>query len=284
MRARRLIAAASVAALAVLSLAACGRSAPDVAAYVGDATWSTERVDAIYDDVQADFGEAVRQELGRTGVSPSPEQLRSTVTRQDVLNLLVSLELGKRVVAEKNLQVADNVSATQLESVLRVPATTEYTRLWSEWIDILEALNAQLPPAELSDDSVMAVYHAIAETGAIDSGLSVAEVRQAFGDGGFVRSATAVSVALQEEAERADVSVNPRFRSLGVPSFVSGPQGPIVYALPYVDEAGPVTDISTPEAPQSGEPAEPVDPNDPAGVTEPVDPNDPAGVTEPVRN
>ena len=36
MRARRVIAVASVAALGVLSLAACGKSAPDVAAYVGD--------------------------------------------------------------------------------------------------------------------------------------------------------------------------------------------------------------------------------------------------------
>ncbi|MFD0787153.1 hypothetical protein ACFQZ8_24905, partial [Micromonospora azadirachtae] len=268
MRARRLIAAASVAALAVLSLAACGRSAPDVAAYVGDTSWSTSRVDEIYDDIQADFGEAVRQELGRTGVSPSPEQLRSTVTREDVLSLLVSLELGKRVVAEKNLQVADQVSPEQLEAVVRVPATTEYTQLWSEWFDVLQALNEQLPPADLSDDAVMAVYQAIAVTGQIDSGLTVAEVRQAFGDGGFVRSATAVSAALQQEAERADLSVNPRFRPLGVPSFVNGPQGPIVYVLPYVDQNGPVTDISTPEPLPSSEPAQPTDPS---AVIDPVD-------------
>ncbi|MEV6817006.1 hypothetical protein AB0M52_33635, partial [Micromonospora sp. NPDC051296] len=105
MRARRLVAAASVAALGVLSLAACGKSSPDVAAYVGDTTYSVSRVDAIYEDAQAKFGEAVRSEAAQAGVAPSPEHLQAAVTRQDVVNLLVSLELGKRVVAEKNLQV-----------------------------------------------------------------------------------------------------------------------------------------------------------------------------------
>ncbi|MEV1333881.1 hypothetical protein AB0J20_30385 [Micromonospora costi] len=259
MRARRLIAAASVAALGLLSLAACGKSAPDVAAYVGDTAWSLQRVDEIYDDAQAKYGEAVRQEAGQTGATPSPEQLRSTVTRQDVLNLLVSMELGKRVVAAKNLQVPDEISPEQLQQGLRVPATAEYTRLWGEWVDILQALNQQLPPADLNDDAIMAVYQAIAKTGAIDSGLSMDQVRQAFGDGGFVRTASAVSAALEEESERADISVNPQFREVGVPSFVNGPQGLVFYSLPYIDRSGPVTDISTPEPPAATTSGEAVD-------------------------
>ncbi|SCE79817.1 hypothetical protein GA0070607_1713 [Micromonospora coriariae] len=247
MRARRLIAAASVAALGVLSLAACGKSAPAVAVYVGDTTYSVDRVDAIYDDVQAKFGEAVRQEASQAGATPAPEQLRSAVTRQDVVNLLVSLELGKRVAAAKNLQVPDEVSPQQLEQNLRVPASTEYAKLWGEWIDLLQVLNQQLPPAELSDDSMMAVYQAIAKTGEIQGGLSVADVRRAFGDGGFVRAATALSVALEDEAGRADVSINPRYRAVGVPSVVSTGQSLVFYSLPYINEDGPVTDISTPE-------------------------------------
>ncbi|MEV4655385.1 hypothetical protein [Micromonospora sp. NPDC049301] len=247
MRARRLIAAASVAALGVLSLAACGKSAPNVAAYVGDATYSVDRVDAIYDDLQAKYGEAVRQEAGQAGATPEPEQLRSAVTRQDVVNLLVSLELGKRVAASKNLQVPDEVTPQQLEQNLRVPASTEYAKLWGEWIDLLQVLNQQLPPAELSDDSMMAVYQAIAKTGAIQGGLSVADVRRAFGDGGFVRAATALSTALEDEAGRADVSINPRYRAVGVPSVVSTGQSLVFYSLPYINEEGPVTDISTPE-------------------------------------
>ncbi|MGC4851998.1 hypothetical protein ACLQ24_01065 [Micromonospora sp. DT4] len=248
MRARRVIAAASVAALGVLSLAACERSAPDVAAYVGDTTYSLDRVDGIYDEAQAKYGDVVRQAAGQTGATPSPEQLRSPVTRQDVVNLLVSLELGKRVAKAKNIQVPDEVSPQQLEQSLRVPATTEYTKLWGEWVDLLQAFNQQLPPAEVSDESVMAVYQALAKVGAIPGGLPVTEVRQRFGEGAFVGSATALSVVLEDEADRADVSINPRYREVGVPSLVSSGQSVIFYSLPYINEEGPVTDISTPDA------------------------------------
>ncbi|PZF86849.1 hypothetical protein [Micromonospora deserti] len=247
MRARRLIAAASVAALGVLSLGACGRSAPDVAAYVGDTTYPVSRVDAIYSDAQAKFGEAVREEAGRVGATPSPEQLRTSVTRQDVVNLLVSIDLGKRVVAAKNLQVPDQVSPEQLEQQLRVPATAEYVKLWGEWADISAVLGQQLPPGELSDDAVMAVYRALEKTGGIQPGLTVEQVRQLFGDGGFVRSGAALSAALQEEAERVGASINPRFQPLGVPSVVSNGQTLLFYSLPFIDADGPVTDISTPD-------------------------------------
>ncbi|SCF36480.1 hypothetical protein GA0074695_6126 [Micromonospora viridifaciens] len=247
MRARRLIAAASVAALAVLSLAACGRSAPSVAAYVGDRTYSVDRVNEIYEDAQAQYAEAVRAQRSQLGTTATPEELRSSVTRQDVVNLLISVELGKRVTAEKGIQVIDEVTPEQLQLELQLPATTEYVQLWGEWADISTALQRQLPPADLSDDAVMAVYHAIEKTGAIPTGLSVAEVRQAFGEGGFVRSATALSSALREEAEKAGASINPRYGRIGVPSVVSTGQSLVFYSLPYISHDGPVTDISTPE-------------------------------------
>jgi hypothetical protein len=266
MRTRRLIAAASVAALGVLSLGACGKSAPDVAAYVGDAKYSVDRVDEIYDEVQTKYAEAVRAQSAQTGATPAPERLRSEVTRQDVLNLLVSIELGKRVVAAQSIPVPDEVRPEQLEQQLQVPAATEYTRLWSEWVDISTALGARLPAAEVNDEAVMAVYRAIEKTGAIQSGLTVAQVRQAFGEsggagsqGGFVRGATALSAALQAEAEKAGASVNPRFRPVGVPSVVSSGQSLVFYSLPYIDENGPVTDISTPQPP-AGEPTAPAAP------------------------
>ncbi|MFG1952189.1 hypothetical protein [Micromonospora sp. NPDC048830] len=249
MRARRLIAAATVAALGVLSLGACGKSAPSVAAYVGDTTYSVARVDDIYDDVQATYGAAVRAQAAQTGATPPPEQQRAAVTRQDVLNLLVSIELGRRVVAAKGVTVPDQVTPEQLAPQLRVPAEAEYARLWAEWIDVSQALGASLPPAELSDDAIMAVYHAIEKTGAINSGLTVAQVREAFGQAGFVREATALSLALREEAQRAGASINPRYRPIGVPSVVSTGQALVFYSLPYIDHDGPVTDISTPQTP-----------------------------------
>jgi hypothetical protein len=246
MRARRLVAVTTVAVLGVLSLGACGKSAPDVAAYVGDTTYSVQRVDEIYDDAQTKYGDAVRAQAAQGGASPSPEQLRSKVTRQDVVNLLVSLELGKRVVAARQLTVADEYTPEEIAEALQVPAAAQYVGLWGEWLDIYTVLSEKLPPAELSDESVMAVYDALAETGAIRAGLPVAEVRTLFGEGGFVRSASALGAALQEEAERAGTSVNPQYRPLAVPAYVPTQQGPIFYALPYIDKDGPVLDLSTP--------------------------------------
>ncbi|RIV39489.1 hypothetical protein [Micromonospora radicis] len=258
MRVRRLVAAASVAALGVLSLAACGKSSPDVAAYVGDTTYSVSRVDEIYEDAQEKFGEAVRGEAAQAGVTPEPEHLRTTVTRQDVVNLLVSLELGKRVAAEKNIAVPDQIQPEQLQQGLRVPATAEYTKLWSEWADLSQALGQQLPQPELSDAAVLAVYQALQAPAGLEAGLPVEQVRQIFGDGGFIRNGAALSVALQEEAERSDTSINPRFQPLSVPSVVSNGQNLIFYGLPYLNQDGPVTDISTPK-PRPTEPAVPTD-------------------------
>lgn len=255
MRARRLIAAATVAALGVLSLGACEKSAPSVAAYVGDKTYSVERVDDIYDEVQSRYREAVIAQAEQTATPLPPERLRAGVTRRDVVNLLVSIELGRRVAAARGIPVPDRFSPDQLEQPLRVPAETEYAKLWAEWADISEALGANLPPADLSDEAVMAVYHAIEKTGVIGSGLTVDQVRQVFGNGGFVRTATALSSALREEAERAGTSINPRYLPVGVPSVVSSPQGLAFYYLPYIDQHGPVTDLSTSQA--SSKPAEP---------------------------
>ncbi|MBQ1013862.1 MazG family protein [Micromonospora sp. M51] len=95
-----------------------------------------DRVDAIYDDAQTKYGDAVRREAGQAGATPSPEQLRAAVTRQDVVNLLVSLDLGKRVAAAKNIQVPDEVSPQQLEQNLRLarqPGLAEMELMYGSW-------------------------------------------------------------------------------------------------------------------------------------------------------
>lgn len=247
-RVRRLRSIVSVAAVVgLLATSACGRSAPDIAAYVGNQRISVERVEAVYDDAQDRFRAAVESGAAQSGATASPDQLRSAVTRQDVANLLVSLDLGRRVAKEKRIDVPDEISAAQLARDLQVPPDAEYAKLWAEWVDLYNALGAKLPPAELSDEAVMAVYRALAETGQIEPGMSVERVRQLFGEGEFVRSTSAISAALGEQAEQVDLAVNPRFRPLSVPAVVGTTSGPIFYALPYVDETGPVTEL-TPSA------------------------------------
>ncbi|MFB9237331.1 hypothetical protein ACFFWC_17520 [Plantactinospora siamensis] len=255
MRARPVASAVSLALVAVAALGACGRSEPGVAAYVGDATYSTDRVDHIYTDAQSKFHDAVQGQIAaqaaQSGASPTVEPPRSTVTRQDVVDLLVGIDLGKRVAAEKKIPISDQVTAEQLESDIQMPASAEFAKLWGEWIDIYGTLSEKLPPAELSDQAVMAIYQALVKVGKIPGGMSVTQVRQTFGDGGFVRTTTAVSAALADEAKRIGVTVNPRYRPLGVPAVVSTGSGVILYELPYVDQDGPVIDLAPSAGPSA---------------------------------
>lgn len=246
MRARRLIAAASVAALAVLSLGACGRSAPDVAAYVGDTTYSVDRVDAIHDEAQATYEESVREQAKQRGVEPSPEQLKLNVNRQDILNLLVGIDLGKRIAEAKQVKVQDQLSAERIGQELGVP-NTEYAKLAAEWYDLYLGLESGLPPAQLTDDSRGKLYKALVDAGVAPAGWSAEEQTRQFEQAPFTRQVSAVSAALQDEVRKLDVTVNPRFPALEIPALLQTQQGLRQYDLPYVDGNGQVTDISTPE-------------------------------------
>ncbi|MEU1685700.1 hypothetical protein [Micromonospora sp. NPDC005707] len=255
MRARRLIAAASVAALAVLSLAACGRSAPGVAAYVGDTSYSIDRVNAIRDEAAQAYAGVVKaaEEQGQT----VPAELREIdLDGQDVVNLLVGLDLGKRIVADKQLQVPDQISAADIGQALRVP-NTEYAKLAAEWYDVFNALGQGLPKAELSDADTAAVYAALVKANVARPGWSTEQQRQAFSDPSIAPQVSAVvglSEALKAQVDRDDVRVNPRYPTLAVPALLQiQSQNVNLYNLPYVEGADQVTDISTPE-PESTEP------------------------------
>ncbi|ATO17863.1 hypothetical protein CO540_15105 [Micromonospora sp. WMMA2032] len=258
MRARRLLAATSVAALAALSLTACGRSAPDVAAYVGDRTYSVDRVDTIHDEAQTAYAASVRDAAAQQGATPSPEQLKLNVDRQDVLNLLVGIDLGKRVAEEKKIPVQDQLTAEQLGKELGVP-NTEYATLAAEWYDLYLALERGLPPAELSDGSRTDLYDALVKAGVAPAGWSAEEQRKQFAEAAFTRQVGAVSVALRDEVRKLDVTVNPRFPTLEIPALLQTQGGFRQYDLPYVDGADQVTDVSTPEPESTG--PESVEPN-----------------------
>ncbi|WP_433537050.1 hypothetical protein ACQPZK_04330 [Micromonospora sp. CA-249363] len=255
MRARRVIVAASVAALAALSLAACGRSAPSVAAYVGDTTYSVDRVDTIFAEAQASYEKNARvafEQQNGPSASPSPDELRFKGTRQDMLNLLVALDLAKRVVAEKKIPVQERFKAAELGQNLQVPGS-EYAKLAADWFNHFAALQAGLPPAELTDDERAAIYDALVKAGIASAGWPVEQQRQQFAAPEIapqVSAVVALSSAFKEEVKREDVTVNPRYSSLEIPALFQVPnQGTAVYDLPYLDLASStVTEVSTPEA------------------------------------
>ena len=242
-RARRLVAVATVAALGVLALGACDRSDPATAAYVGGTTYSVQRVDRVYDEIRTRYQDAVRQRAAAQGKVPSPQDLRPPVTRQDVVDVLVGIDLGKRLLAEKHITAPDLTSPADAAPDIKVPADTQYAGLWAEWVDMFEALQHGLPPAELSDANVMAVYGALVKAGAIQPNLSVAQARSEFGTADFIGKVSAVRAALREQADKLGVDVNPRFRPLRLPAVVIASGNPVVYSLPYGGTDEPVTDL-----------------------------------------
>ncbi|MBQ0982855.1 hypothetical protein [Micromonospora sp. M61] len=258
MRARRVIAAASVAALGVLSLAACGKSAPGVAVYVGDTTYSVQRVDEIHAEAQAKYETTARaafQQQNGPSASPSPEMLRIDATPQDMLNLLVGIDLAKRIVAEKKIPVQDQLKADELGKSFGAPGS-EYAKLAADWYNLFLALQAGLPPAELTDELRSVVYAKMVEGEVAPAGWTVEQQRSAFADPAIapqVAAVVALSAAFEAEVEREDVSLNPRYSALEIPALLQVPNGGFGrYSLPYLEKSGTVTDISTPDPLPSG--------------------------------
>ena len=98
---RRLVAAAVLGALAVTAVAGC-RSQPTVAAYVGDKTYDTAKVEQIYDEARTSH--AASASPGPTATpSARPE---APVSRQQIVAALVGRDLAAAVVAEKGLTKA----------------------------------------------------------------------------------------------------------------------------------------------------------------------------------
>ena len=238
-RARRLASVAVVAVLGLTGLAAC-RSEPGVAAYLGDQRITEDRVDAIVREAEPPTPTAQAQE---PTAAPSAAA-KPAVSRQDVVDLLVSLDLGKQVVAEKKLTVQDQVTAEQVAAELGIAPGSEYARMYGEWIDVAQAIMAAEQPGTPTDEQIMTVYDGLVEAGAIEPNLPLAQVKEAFGDGQFVSVASALGDQLAKQADADDASVNPRYLPLAAPLFVTANGRPVFYPLPYVQGSGAVTDAA----------------------------------------
>jgi hypothetical protein len=247
-RARRLASVAVAAVLGLAGLAAC-RSEPGVAVYLGDQRITEDRVNAIARGAEppAATQQAQPQEQQQEQQQPEPTpsgRAQPAVSRQDVVDLLVSLDLGKQIVAEQDLQVADQVSPEQVAAELQIAPGSEYARMYGEWIDVAQAIMAAARPGTPTDEQTLAVYAGLVEAGAIEPDLSLAQVKEAFGDGQFVSVASALGDQLADRADADDTTVNPRYLPLAAPLFVTANGRPVFYALPYVEGSGAVTDAA----------------------------------------
>ncbi|MFI5843413.1 hypothetical protein ACIA8K_27265 [Catenuloplanes sp. NPDC051500] len=228
---------AAFVAVAALALSGCAKQSPAVAAYVGDVTYTQHTVDAIFDEARDAFDDKQKKLAAENAPGGGPERPSVPITRRHVVDLLLTLDLGRRAAAERNLPVTgERVPAELVESVLGVPAATRYVSLYQDWYQVYGALQDGIAPAQVSDDGLMTVYQALVEADAIDDGLSVPVVREQFGNGGFAGGPLAISDALHAQAEKAGAVVNPKYLPAAAPMIASANDRSFAYRMPYLQD------------------------------------------------
>lgn len=242
MRARRLIAAASV-AVGLVALAGC-RSEPGVAAYVGDHRITEDAVTRLLDELQA----------GMPTSSADPEQAAPgglrLPSRNQVVSNLVLLDVCQRLADDKGYQPRQRITADQLAPQLGIPADTTYAQRVAELTTCMNALPAPelVAPTEQEMAELVAAGKA---AGVIPADVTVQQAAAQL-DGDQLRGALGNKKVLGEAVAEYEVSVSPRYRPLEIPllSFAAG-QAAVTVPLgePGSDA---VTEVSTPEPKATG--------------------------------
>lgn len=158
---------ALVGLLAVTGLVAC-RSDPTVAAYVGDARITEQRVADVVDGLRATFEgelEAELEQLAPQGESAGDrrEQGQQRVeeqlvdARQRVLTMLVVSEAGKRYAEAEGVQVPAAPTAEAAQS-LSLPEDHPYVRVFAEYVTVLNALQPEATPTDPTTADQREVY------------------------------------------------------------------------------------------------------------------------------
>ncbi|MEV0454580.1 hypothetical protein [Catellatospora methionotrophica] len=200
---RRLTAAAGI-AVALLALTAC-RSNPSVAAYVGDQSFTEDKVNTLTEQA------AKVQETAQPG--------DEAAIRTHVVQLLIYNALCKRVAADKGV---------------KLPAAearpSEYETLSQETQACVQAL--PLDQMKPSEEDLRKVYTNGVEAGVLDPAKSFEQSQAELAGNPQVAGAIAVYRVLTDAAKAADVSVNPRYRPLDLPVLTAGERGAVL-SVPF---------------------------------------------------
>jgi hypothetical protein len=223
-RARRLASVVSVVLVGVLALGACGRSAPDVAAYVGDTRYS-----------QADVNQVVNEIKDQV----KPEQLAAV--RQTVVQMFVLREVATSYAKAHNISVpASDPAAFAQQSGL--PPNVRFTELAAGTNAAVGAVRQPVQSVAPSEaDQREAHSHSTSQGQPITD--SFESVRQFF-DEKALGKAVGVRNLLRDAVGQAHVSVNPRYGDLTYQVPVQIGQVASWLAVPLTGKEPAVSDVT----------------------------------------
>ncbi|GHJ46002.1 hypothetical protein Cs7R123_33440 [Catellatospora sp. TT07R-123] len=193
---RRLIAAAGI-ATALLALAAC-RSNPDIAAYVGDQKLTEQQVTELLND----YAKA-------QGAQPGADPNAAGPSREAVVQLFVSDQLCQRITKQQG----DTTPPASPPA-----GTPELLAIYQRVQTCKESLKAE--PVKPTEADLREVYDngvAVKAIDPSDPNQSFDLLKAKLADGDYVSQALGKRKVLDDAAKAADVSVNPRYRSVYFP-------------------------------------------------------------------
>ena len=236
-RARRFASVAVTAALAVAGLSAC-RSAPDVAAYVGQNTITEQRVTDVLTGAQANQATAAQGQPG------------SAISRQDVVDTLVGLDV-MRELARLHKVSPTTINPSQVAQSLGLNAQAEYVALFTEYRGLLNALSTGVKPAQPTQADLRDVYDRLTKGGANPDRASFGEFTSGLAQQDQQTLAQNIGLRnqLEPEIDKLATKVNPKYHSPELPLVSTqtsdGTVLPlVVLSLAPAEAQPPVVDVS----------------------------------------
>ena len=223
-RARRLTSVVSLAVVGVLAIGACGRSAPTVAAYVGDHSYSQSDVDQVIDQVKGQVPPDRQAELRRT-----------------VVRMMVLRDVATDYAKAHNLSVPtiDPVAFAQQSNL---PPGVRFTEIAVGYSAAMEAVQQSVKSAVPTEaDQREAHSHATVQGQPVTDAFE--KVQQYFGEE-QIGKAVGLRNLLNDAIGQADVSINPRYGDLIYQVPVQIGQATSWLTVPLTKDDRPVSDLS----------------------------------------
>jgi outer membrane murein-binding lipoprotein Lpp len=211
---RRLAIVAVLGILGVLVLSGC-RSQPRVAAYVGNTRYTEAQVDKIITNAQQLPTANLPEDKKRQVESQKQQILADMGTlRRDVVSALVLGDLGRRIAADRHVDVPP-VDYAAFADQFQALSGAELTRVQADWIAVATALVQTVQPKSPTEADIRAIFNALRASNRLPAGATLQDVAAAY-DNARTRQVVGLRDLMAEAARQQQVTINPRYRPLTV--------------------------------------------------------------------